>query len=229
MGFVRKIGRGIERTFLGGAEREAAERQAQAAREGQQLVSRQFQQTQQGLQPFITGGLGAFEQQQALAGTLGADRQAQALGQLAESPATQFLREQGLRGLENRAAALGGFGGGQRLKALTRFSQGLALQDLNRQRAEIARIAQQGLTAGTALGGAGAQQAARQAQLIGQEGAAEAAGAVAGPSAIRGLLGQAAGLGAAFLLAPTTGGLSLAAAPGIMAGSPTIDPRVGLA
>ena len=155
---------------------EAAGLQAGAAREGQELVAEQFAETKAGLDPFITGGTAASQKQEALSGALGPEAQAAAFEEFQESPGTEFLREQGLRLVESGAGATGGLGGGDRLRELTKFSQGLALQDLNTQFGRLGNVAGRGLSAATAVGGAGAQSAAQQAGLISQAGAAEASG-----------------------------------------------------
>lgn len=182
------------------ASSKATSAQTAAAATGQQLSQQQFEETQrllqqrfetvqQGLDPFIQGGQPAFQQQQALSGALGPEAQAAAFQQFQESPGTQFLREQGLRLVDTGAAATGGLGGGQRLRELTQFSQGLALQNLDRQFGQLGAVSGAGLQAAQALGGvsgqAGATQAnlasqssALQAGLLGQAGAAQAAGAL---------------------------------------------------
>jgi hypothetical protein len=128
-----------------------------------------------------TGVEGAFNSQQALSGALGADRQAEAFQNFQDSPGVQFLREQGLRGVDQRSASSGGLGGGERLKALTEFSQGLALQDFGNQFNRLGSITGTGLQAAQALGGISGQsgvtqagQFAQQAGTTGQIGQAQA-------------------------------------------------------
>lgn len=178
------------------AATEAARLQSDAARRGQDLIADQFAQTRDVLNPFIKGAGGAFERQQALSGALGAEAQAQAFREFQESPNVAFLREQGLKGIDQSASAFGGLGGGQRLKALTQFSQGLAQQDLANQFNRLGAVTGTGLGAGQALAGFGGQQAAQQASLIGQAGQAQAQGALgrgqAFQSGLRGIF-QAAG------------------------------------
>jgi len=116
--------------------------------------------------PFAAGDVSqSFELQQALSGALGPEAQALAFANFQESPGVQFLREQGLAGINRNTAALGGVGGGERLKALSAFNQGLALQDFNNQFARLGQITgvQQG--AANVLSNLGAQQAGIGAQL----------------------------------------------------------------
>lgn len=191
--------------------RKEGKRQAASAAAGRELVSEQFGATREALQPFITGGRPAFELQQALSGSLGPEAQATAFQNFRDSPGTQFLTEQGLRGVEAGQAAGGGLGGGQRLRELTKFSQGLALQDFNQQFGRLGEISRTGLSASQALGGIGAQQAGQQAGLLGQQAQARSAGELGAQQAtaqgIEQFVGQigpiVAGISGAFNTGPT--------------------------
>jgi len=176
MGFVKD-------TFFGGAEKKAGKAEERAAKEAAAVQREIFGETKEQLLPFIEGGKPAFEQQQAFSGALGPEAQREAFSSFQEDPGTQFLREQGLRGVESSAAVTGGLGGGDRLRELTKFSQGLALQDLSNRFNRLGAVTGTGLSAATSLGGAGAASAAGQSQAIQAGGAAKAAG----------LTGQAAG------------------------------------
>lgn len=181
----------VKDTFFGGAEEKAAKAQQKAAKTAGRLTAAQLAQTEEEFEPFLTQEAGvSLQQQQALAGALGPEEQALAFEQFQEDPGTQFLREQGLRLVDTSAAATGGLGGGQRLRELTKFSQGLALQDLSSRfgrlgataAGEEAVIARRQQAAGS-LGGLRAGLGSQQAQLSLAGGAAQAAG----------ITGQAAG------------------------------------
>ncbi len=161
--------------------------QQQATEQGLQLAQEQFGQVQAGLEPFTRGAAQAFRRQQALSGALGSDLQRQAFEQFQESPGVAFLREQGLRGAGATFGAQGKLGSGERLKALTEFSQGLALQDFGNQFNRLGAVTGTGLQAALGLGGLSGQNvglqanlltggAANQANLLGQQGAASALG-----------------------------------------------------
>lgn len=201
MGAVRQLGDFVETNLLGGAERDAAREQAEAARRNQELAGGRFEQI---VTPGLEIGQQAQQQQAALSGALGPEAQQAAFQGFQESPGTQFLREQGLREVGTQAAVTGQ-GGGNRLRALTEFSQGLALQDLSRQQQQLGQLSQQGIQ----LAGTGATLTGLETGGISAEGAAEAARATAGSQAITGLIGQGVGVaGAAGLFDPT-----VAAAP----------------
>lgn len=173
----------IKDTFFGGAEKKAGRAQAAAAREGAAIIREQFEDVKARLDPFIEPGAPALQQQAALSGALGPDAQREAFAAFQESPGVQFLREQGLRGINTGEAATGGLGGGERLRELTRFSQGLALQDFNAQFNRLGAVTGTGLTAAGNLGGVSGVAAAGQSQALQAAGAAKAGG----------IVGQAAG------------------------------------
>jgi len=100
------------------------------------------------------------------------------------------LREQGLRQVGAGAAATGGVGGGERLRELTKFSQGLALQDLSNRFGRLGDVTGTGLQAAGQLGQLRGQSAAGQAQGIQFAGQGRAAGiAGAGAAEAAGLAG----------------------------------------
>ena len=188
--------------------KEAGRQQEQAAQAGLALTGSQFQDVRGQLLPFIqgtrtaegaTGVQSAFNLQQAFSGALGPESQASAFADFQDSPGTQFLREQGLRLINTRA---GGLGGGERLRELTRFSQGLALQDFSNQFNRLGAITGTGLSAAQALGGVSGQASAAQAGLFGQIGAAQALGTLGAQQATaqgtQQFIGQLPGLIDAF-------------------------------
>lgn len=133
----------VEDTFFGGAERKAGRDVRKAQQSAGRLTAAQLAQTEEEFQPFTSQGPGlSLQKQQAFSGALGPEAQAQAFSEFQEDPGTEFLREQGLRGIESGAGVRGGLGGGDRLRELTKFSQGLALQQLS------SRFSQLGATAG---------------------------------------------------------------------------------
>lgn len=86
----------------------------------------------QGYNPYIQQGQSANKMQADLSGINGPQAQQQAYANYQESPGVSFLREQGMRGLEQNLNA-SGVSGGTRLKELSRFNQGLERQDFNNQ------------------------------------------------------------------------------------------------
>ena len=189
----------VKDTFFGGAEKKAGEAQAEAAESAARLTKEQFEDVKARLDPFIDPGAPALQQQAALSGALGPEAQAQAFADFQEDPGTEFLREQGVRGIDSISGATGR-GGGERLRELTKFSQGLALQDLSNKFNRLGAGTGTGLTAAQSLGGASGNAASGISQAIqtGAQGLAE------------GIVGQAAGArgGIQQVVGGITGGLT---------------------
>lgn len=191
----------VEDTFFGGAERKAGRDVRKAQQAAGRLTAEQLAQTEEEFQPFTTQGPGlSLQKQQAFSGALGPNAQALAFQEFQEDPGTQFLREQGLRGIESGAGVRGGLGGGDRLRELTKFSQGLALQQLSN------RFNQLGATAGgeeavidrrqqavSGLANLRAGFGTQQAGTIIGAGQARAGGRVGQAAGVRGGLQQVAG------------------------------------
>jgi hypothetical protein len=143
----------------------AAKTQAQGSREAAETIERRFGETKEALEPYSSGGIEAYKQQQALSGAQGPEAQEAAYGAYRESPGVAWAREQGLRGINQQASAMGGLGGGNRYKRLSEYSQGLALQDFNNYFNRLGSVTGVGLGATQALAGVGGQAAAGQAQM----------------------------------------------------------------
>lgn len=111
------------------AARDAADQQAQAAREANQIAWNMFQQNRADLEPWRQAGVGALGQ--LTAGTQpGADfnRNFRLSDYLAD-PGYQFRLTEGQNALENSAAARGGLLSGNTLKAITNYGQNAASQE----------------------------------------------------------------------------------------------------
>lgn len=193
----------------------AAATTARAATEAADIQRRQFVETKEQLQPFIEPGLKAQQLQAALSGALGTEAQAAAFQSFQESPGTQFLREQGLRLVNTGAAATGGLGGGERLRELTRFSQGLALQDFQNQFNRLGAVTGTGLSAAQAIGGVGTAAAVGQAQSLQAAGAASAAGTLGSSQAIASGIGTLGGIFAGSI----NSGSNVSGVSGVSSGS----------
>lgn len=137
-----------------GALTSAADQSLSALRAGRVAGIRDLRQGAQQatgvLAPFAQPGAQAGGVQAALAGALGPEAQQAALANL--QPVNQFLQEQGQRTVERSAAATGGVGGGNVLKELTRFGQGLAGQSAQQQFANLGEVAGRGFGAASQQG-----------------------------------------------------------------------------
>lgn len=152
----------------------AAESQTQSAQMGIDEQRRQFDVMQQLLAPYVQGGTQAFQAQQALLGLGGEEQQQQAISTLEQSPLFQAQVRQGEEALLQRASATGGLRGGNIQGALAQFRPAMLQQQIQQQFANLGGLAQYG-QASAARTGAGAQAAGTSiANLLGQQGAAQA-------------------------------------------------------
>ena len=145
-----------------------------------------------------------LSQLRAATGVLGPEAQGQFFQGFQEDPGTQFLREQGLTGINQNLAASGGLGGGSRLKAISEFNQNLANQQLQQRLGQLGSLAQQDIGLATGLANLRTGLGTAQAQGLGDIGRATASGQVAAGQAAQqgfGQLAQLAGqaVGAAIL------------------------------
>lgn len=189
------------------AATEAANIQAQAAREGTAELARQFDITQEQMAPFREAGVSALEQQQALLGLRGAEAQQQAYTGLQESPAQQFLRQRQQRALLRNQAAIGGLGGGNIRSALQQQAMGFAQQDVANQYNRLAGLSGSGQAATQNIGQLGAQTSGQIAQLLGQAGQAQASGILGAQQARGQFLGQLGSIGLGAGLGSMTPGI----------------------
>ena len=102
------------------------------------------QQANTRLDPFAQAGQQALNPLLALTGAKGQEAFDQAYTQ---SPYMKFLGDQGQQAVTRQASALGGLGGGNVQKELTRFGQGLAGQGLQQQIGNLSGLTGMGLGA----------------------------------------------------------------------------------
>jgi len=198
-----QLGIGVGGTIAGtagatAAAGQASQQQVQSLREQQAFLERQAEIGRGAFAPFqAAGGTSqAFQLQQAFAGALGPEAQEQAFAQFQEDPGTQFLRQRGIDIIGKRASATGGLGGGNRLRALSEFNQGLALQNLGNRFNQLGAITGTQLAAAGGFANVGTALAPVTGQAIGQQGIAQAAGTIGAQQA------QLSGLAGLTRLAP---------------------------
>jgi hypothetical protein len=113
---------------------------------------RQFDATQQNLQPFQQAGTAAIGAQQDLLGLNGSEAEKAAFAAMENSPGQQFLRDRAQKNLLRNASAIGGLGGGRVRSALVEQGVGFAQQDLQNQFGRLGQLAGQGQNAATSIG-----------------------------------------------------------------------------
>lgn len=136
------------------------------------------------------GGVEAIDLQAQLSGAMGPEAQQMAMDSVMRSPEFDFIREQGLREVNANAAATGGTGGGEFMRDLTRFGQGLASQRFDTAYGRLGQVGQRGLQVGGMRSNLASMLAGQQAGV--ETGAANALSALMGQQAsAEGQLGAA--------------------------------------
>jgi len=177
---------------------DAAEAAAQAAAWNRQEAKRAYGDAQTNWAPFQQQGATANTTLGNYLGLNGLPAQQQAFSNYTEGPNVSFLRDQGIRALDNSASGRGLLNSGGAMKAVQKFGTGLAQQDYN---SFLDRLNQQ---AGTGMQAANALTNARYgtANLVTgantNEGNAKANASLAEGGFLGGLLKS--GIGAGFSL-----------------------------
>lgn len=198
----------------GNAANTAASAQTQAAQLGIDEQKREFDlatgvqnsryaDVQALLKPYTDAGQGGVQGMQQLLGLAGGPNQAYAIDQIQNGPQFQALAQQGENGILQNASATGGLRGGNTQAALAQFRPQLLSSLIDQQYQRLGGLASLGQNSAAGVGNAGvntgngiAQGALSTGQgiagLLGQQGAAQAGGALAAGRA--GAAGAQAGI-----------------------------------
>lgn len=161
------------------AAQNAANTQSQFAQQGIDQQNQQFQALQKLLEPFVNAGTSALGAQQNLIGLNGADQQQQAINAIQNSPAFTSAQKTGNDAILANAAATGGIRGGNTQAALAQFSPQLLSQLIQQQYSNLGGLTSLGQNAAAGQGNAGLATGGNIAQLLQQQGAAQAGGQLA--------------------------------------------------
>ena len=205
------------------ASSKAADAQTSSAAAGISEQRRQFDTVQELLSPYVNAGSGALQGQLDLAGLGGADAQQAAIQAIQQGPEFQALQQQGENAILQNASATGGLRGGNTQGALAQFRPALLSGLINQQYGRLGGLAQMGQNSAAGVGTAAMSSGANISNLMQQQGAAQAGGALASGQAwgnTFGQIGQYAGGIASGAIANPFGGTS---AP--QAGAPSTSPR----
>lgn len=172
---------------------DAADAMAGASREGIAENRRQFDLVRKLLSPYVNAGTGALGSYQALSGALGPQKQQQAITALQGSPQFANLVQQGEDAILQNASATGGLRGGNTQDALAEFRSNVLSSLIDKQLGRMGSLTELGQNSAVGVGNASLSTGARNAQLLGQMGAAQAGGIVAGSNAITNALGGVGG------------------------------------
>jgi len=183
----------------------AAATQAGSAQAGIDEQRRQFDAVQKLLAPYTQAGPGALEAQQSFLGLKGPEAERAAIERISGGETFKALTQQGENALLQRASATGGLRGGNIQGALAQFRPQLLSSLIDQQYGRLGGMTALGQQSAAGVGTAGLQTGVNVANLLGQQGAAQAGAEIAQgkafgaiPAAISGGLGLFSGLGGKF-------------------------------
>lgn len=177
------------------AARDASNVQAQMSREGIAEQRRQFDALQALLAPFVKTGTSALGGQADILGLNGADAQGSAISAIQGSPQFSTLLKSGENAILQNASATGGLRGGNTQRALMEYSPNLLAQLIEQQYSRLGGLTSIGQNSAAQTGNAGMQTGVNIANLLGQQGAAQAGGILAQGGLQRQIFSDALNLG----------------------------------
>lgn len=175
--------------LLSGAMQSNAAESASAAQSASAAAAiaeqrRQFDAIRALLKPYVEAGTPALQQQQALAGLGAPGSQQAAITSIEQSPFFQSQVQQGENALLQQASATGGLRGGNIQAALAQFRPAMLAQAIEDQYSRLGGLTSLGQQSAVGVGNAGMSTGSNIANLLQQQGAAQAGG----------ILGKASGM-----------------------------------
>lgn len=161
------------------ASSQASEAQSESTQAGIEENRRQFDLIQQLLSPYIQAGTGSLGAQQNLIGLGGPEAQRQAISGIEQSPQFTSMLQQGENAILQNASATGGLRGGNTQATLAQFRPQLLSQLIESQYNKLGGLTSIGQASAAGQAAAAQQQGMNIAELLGQQGAARAGGALA--------------------------------------------------
>lgn len=187
------------------AAEDAANAQSASADKGMAQQQARFEAIQKLLSPYVEGGNKALAGQLDLVGLGAPGSQQTAIDALKSSPAFTSMLQQGESSILANASATGGLRGGNTQAALAQFSPQLLAQLIDQQYGRLGGLTSVGQNAAAGVGNAGMNTGNQITQLLQQQGAAQAGGALAQgkawqsiPNALGSGFGLFTGLGGKF-------------------------------
>jgi hypothetical protein len=185
-----KVGGPLLNGFLQSkAVKDGSELQGAAALAGIDEQRRQFDAVQKMLSPYVNAGTAGLGGQMDLAGLNGAGKQQGAISALQNSPEFAAYQQQGENAILQNASATGGLRGGNVQAALGQFRPQLLAQLINDQYGRLGGLTSLGQNAAAGVGNAGMQTGTNVSNLLQQQGAAQAGGALGTAGAYSNALG----------------------------------------
>lgn len=196
------IGGAISSDAQSSAANNAAQIQGDASAAGIAETRRQFDAVRELLKPYVDVGNESLTAQKGLLGLNGPQAQQDAYAGVQGSPAFDAISKVGENAILQNASAIGGLRGGNVQAVLAQFRPQLLAQLIESQYGKLGGLTSVGQNAAAGVGNAGMSTGNNIAQLLAQQGAAGAGGALAAGRAtaaqwgnIAGSVGQFAGMG----------------------------------
>lgn len=172
---------------------QASNLQAGASQAGIDEQRRQFDAIQALLKPYADAGTGALTGQQNLIGVNGGAPQEAAINAIQMGPEYQALKARGENAILSNASATGGLRGGNVQASLAQFQPAMLAQLINNQFSRLGGLASGGQNAAAMTGNAGMTTGTNVANLLQQQGAAQAGGVLGQAKADASMWGNTAG------------------------------------
>jgi hypothetical protein len=158
--------------------KDAAAAQSGSSEAGIAEQRTQFDKIQELLKPYTEAGLPALQQQQAFLGLQGPEAERAAIERIRGGETFQALARQGEEAILQNASATGGLRGGNVQAALAQFRPQLLSSLIDQQYSRLGGLTSLGQQSAAGVGTAGQAMGTNVANLFGQQGAAQAAGAI---------------------------------------------------
>jgi len=198
-GLVAVAGATLVTGYMGAeAAGDAASAQAGSAEAGIAEQRRQFDKIQELLKPYVAVGEPALAQQQAFLGMQGPEAERAAIDRIRGGETFQALARQGEEAILQRASATGGLRGGNVQAALAQFRPQLLSGLIEQQYSRLGGLTSLGQQSAAGVGTAGQAMGTNIANLLGQQGAAQAAGAIGQAQAYGGTISGLANIGGQY-------------------------------
>ncbi len=205
LGAVSAIGGIMQAKSASKAAGKAAAAQTAAAEAGIAEQRRQFDTIRGLLAPYVSAGTKGLAGQMALMGLSGNDAQAAAIQNIQNGPQFGSMVKTGEDAILANASATGGLRGGNTQSALAQFRPQILSQLINQQMQNLGGLSSIGQNSAAGTGNAASAMGNNITDLLAQQGAAQAGGALGQGQAASNLWGGIAA-GAGNLLGQLGGG-----------------------
>jgi hypothetical protein len=198
IGLIAAAGSLLSSKMSSDAAGSAADAQSQASAAGIAEQRRQFDAIQKLLSPYVAAGEPALQQQQAFLGLQGPEAERAAIERISGGETFKALSAQGENAMLQNASATGGLRGGNIQGALAQYRPALLSSLIDQQYGRLGGLTSLGQQSAAGVGTAGQAMGVNVANLMGQQGAAQAAGAIGQAKAYGGAISGLSNIGGQY-------------------------------